>query len=369
MRVLHVINSLIPAGAEMLLRHMAPHFRAAGVDVTIALLKTLDSPPEHELRDAGFPFLPIEGEIYSPGHIGKLARHLDHFDLVHSYLFPAQLWVAAAAALARSAVPLVTTEQNTTNRRRKPWFHPLDRWMYRRYRAIGCCSEGTRASLAEWVPEVSGRLSVIYNGAPIERFRAASPALRSQVLPGREGQFVAAFVARFDPQKDHATLFRAMLQVPQLDVILLGEGASRPDMERLCRTLGISQRVHFLGRRADVPELLKMCDLYIHSANWEGFGIAVVEAMSAGLPVIASDVAGLREVVEGAGVLFPAADDAALVSQITDVLGNRERRAALGEASSRRAAEFSIERAAASWMKLYEDVLRDTSRTSAACAD
>ena len=370
MRVLQVINSLILAGAEMLVRDLAPRLQARGVEITLAVLKTLDSPLEHELRAAGYRFLPIESSIYNPEHMWKLARYVGEFDVVHTHLFPAQLWAAGAVALAGGATPLVSTEPSTSNNRRKAWFRPLDRWMYRRYAFIACNSQATRDSLAAWVPGVRDRLAVIYNGIPLERFQAAAPARREEVLPGREKQKIVIFVARFDRAKDHATLLRAVARLSGVDLLLVGDGDSRPQAEELGRKLGIAGRVHFLGRRHDIPQLLKMSDLNVQSSVFEGFGIAAAEAMSAGLPVIASDVPGLNEIVRGAGLLFPAGDDAALANHMASVLGSPARREQLAAASLRRAPEFSIERTADAWIEAYEGVARDRKRpTTAAYAD
>src|SRR5690242_16195118 len=358
MRVLHVINSLILAGVEVLLREMAPRIRARGIEISLAVLKTLDSPLEHELRAAGIHFLPIESSIYSPAHIRSLARHIGDYDVVHSYLFPAQLWVAAARASARSRVPLVTTEQSTTNRRRKRWLRPLDRWMYGQYSAIGCNSEATLQNLKEWVPQVADRLSIIYNGVPLDRFRAAHAACRAEVLQTDDPQrALVTFVARFDPAKDHATLLRALVRLPGVELALVGDGDSRRDMEVLAAKLGIGGRVHFLGRRHNIPELLKMSDVYVHSSNWEGFGIAAVEAMSAGLPVIATDVPGLGEIVRGTGLLFAPGDHEALAAHITAVLESTALRRKLTQASLRRASDFSIDSIVDQWIKVYESVV------------
>ncbi|MGH9492472.1 MAG: glycosyltransferase, partial [Terriglobales bacterium] len=317
MKVLHVINSLILAGVEVLLTEMVPHFQARGLEVEIAVLKPLDSPLEERLRSSGVPFLPNRtARIYSPAHVFSLARHLHKYDVVQANLFPAQLWVAAAAALAGATVPLVTTEQNTHNDRRHWWFHPLDRWMYGRYRAIACCSPETQDALVQWIPQVKPRVSVIPNGVPLERFENAQPLPRANVLPEDRSPIIM-FVARLQPQKDHVTLLRALAKIPRARLALVGDGELRPSLEALAASLGIWERVHFLGRRADVPQLLKLADVYVHSSHWEGFGIAAVEAMAAGLPVIASDVPGLSQVVGSAGLLFPRGDADCLAGHIS----------------------------------------------------
>lgn len=360
MKVLHVINSLILAGVEVLLAEMVPRFQARGLEVEVAVLKPLDSPLEHRLRDSGIPFFPNRVDrIYSPRHVFPLARRLHEFDLVQSYLFPAQLWVASAAVLAKRRVPLVTTEQSTHNDRRRWWLRPLDRWMYSRYRAIACNSPETLESLVRWVPGTKNRVSVIPNGVPIERFEEAQPLPRAGLLP-EDGSPLLIFVARLEPAKDHATLLRALAQVPGARLALVGDGELRPELEQLASSLGIRERVHFLGRRPDVPGLLKLADVYVHSSHWEGFGIAAVEAMAAGVPVIASDVPGLSQVVDSAGLLFPPGDAGCLAKHIRSLLASEPLRRRLAQAGQERARSFSIERSVEAYLNLYKSVLEES---------
>lgn len=360
MKVLHVINSLILAGVEVLLAEMAPRFRARGLEVEVAVLKPLDSPLERRLHDSGVPFLRGgDDRIYSPAHVLSLARRLHEFDLVQSYLFPAQLWVASAAVLAKRSVPLVTTEQSTHNYRRRWWYRPADRWMYSRYRAIACNSRETLESLVRWVPGAKPRACVIPNGVPIERFESAQPPPRASVLPD-DGSPLLMFVARIEPEKDHATLLRALAQVPEARLALVGEGVLRPQMEALAASLGIRERVHFLGRRPDVPQLLKLADVYVHSSHWEGFGVAAVEAMAAGMPVIVSDVPGLSQVVGSAGLLFPPGDADCLARHIRSLLASEPLRRQLAQAGRARARSFSIERSVEAYINLYQSVLEET---------
>ena len=174
MRVLHVIDSLIQAGAEAMVKDMVPRMRSAGVEVCVAVLNELDSPFERELRELNITFLPTAGGgIYSPTHVLSLRRHIHKFDVIQVYLFPAQLFAALAVVLAGSKVPLVLSEQTTYHRRRKMWLRPLEKWMYSRYTAIACASEAIAASLKDWVPGVSDKISVIPNGIDIQTFERA----------------------------------------------------------------------------------------------------------------------------------------------------------------------------------------------------
>ena len=356
MRVLQVIDSLIPAGAEVLVKELAPVFQVRGLNVTVAVLKILDSPLEKELRDNGVHFLPTAaGGIYSPRQILHLAKYMGDYDLVHAHLFPVQLWTAAAVRLCPARPVLVTTEHNPDNNRRRSWLRPLDRWLYRAYDAIACNSQATADALAVWAPGIRDKLQVVPNGIPLARFGSADPIPKREVV-GSDVP-VVTFVARLEPQKDHATLLRSMAAVSRAHLLLVGDGELRPRLGRLAQELGIQNRVHFLGRRSDVPQLLKMSDVYVHSTHSDGFGMAAVEAMAAGVPVIASLVPGLAEVVGGAGVLVPVGDSQVLAKEISALLASPARREQLSEAGRERALQFTIEACAEAYIRLYESLL------------
>lgn len=358
MRILQVINSLILAGAEVLLGDLVPRLRARGIDVTIAVLKNLDSTIEHELREAGIPFLPMSGSrIYSLRHIASLAHQIGAFDLVHAHLFPAQLWVAMAAGRARRPPLLVTTEHGLTNNRRHWWFRPIDRLLYRHYALIACNSQATATALAAWVPAAANRIQVVPNGIVVERFSQAVAAARQDILGTGDRVSLLVSVARLDSQKDHATLLRALARVPQAHLALVGDGELRSRLEGQAHTLGIAGRVHFLGRRPDVPQLLKMSDVFVHSTHSDGFCLAALEAMAAGIPVVATRVPGLAEVVGSAGVLVPPGDDAALAAAISSLLASEDKCEELAAAGMARARQFTIESSVEGYIRLYNAVL------------
>ena len=358
MRVLHVIDSLVLGGAEVLVKGLAPRMRARGIDFEVLILRRTNSPVEVAVREAGVPVHDTElKHLYSPVQIARLAGVVDGYDVVHVQLFPAQLWAAAAFAWRRRQPRLITTEQNTWNYRRNHWWlRPLDVWMYRQYEVIACNSVATAEELKRWCPATASKLRIVDNGISLEGFETATPAdLEGQVVPGLTR---LAFVARMHPQKDHATLLRAAAQLPSAQLVLVGEGSLRPQLEQMARDLHINERVAFLGHRTDVAQVLKACDIYVHSTNSDGFGIAAGEAMAAGLPVVVSDVPGLAEVVEGAGIVFPKGDDEALARELRMLIASPDRRRQMSRASSERARHFSIDRIVDEYIDLYQSVLQ-----------
>jgi len=362
-KVLIVINSLIQAGAEALVKDLAPQLRARRVQIAVAVLKRLDNSFEKLVEQAGVPLITLSGAgFYSARHLWWLRRTMQQFDLVHSVLFPSQLWVALAAKSLPRKPALIASEQNTDNRRRRfRWLRALDGWMYRQYSAIACASHAIADSLAQWAPQVHERICVIPNAIAVEHFAAASPADKKQII-GEGDPPVILFTARLQPQKDHVTLFRALTKVHGAHLLLAGDGELRPRLMRLAQELGLASRIHFLGRRDDIPQLLKMADVYAHSAHSEGFGIATLEAMAAGVPVVASDLPGLAEVVGQAGILVPPGDSEAMANALKQLLGSAELRQKLSTAGRQRAQEFSIQKTAQQFIELYGRVLSEHQR-------
>ncbi|MFZ0314042.1 MAG: glycosyltransferase [Candidatus Korobacteraceae bacterium] len=355
MRVLQLIDSLALGGAEVLVKDVAPRLRKRGVDCEVAVLCPLASPLESVLQAAGVP-LHTTGvnKIYSLRQVRPLARLIQNYDLVHVHLFPAQLWAVLALKRLGHRVPLVTTEHGTSNSRRRNWLRPLDAWMYPHYECIVCNSEATSEELIRWCPRIAPKVCVVPNGIPLNEFETAVPA----DLPRTHNMIRLVFVGRFEPPKDHGTILRALSRVPNAQLLLVGDGRLRAQTETLARSLGVAERTLFLGRRNDIAQILKASDIYVHSTAFDAFGIAACEAMAAGLPVIASDVPGLAQVVEGAGILFPAGDDRALAHELQTLIASPDRRRQMSEASRQRAQCFSIETTVDGCISMYESVLR-----------
>jgi glycosyltransferase involved in cell wall biosynthesis len=363
MRVLQIIDSLNCGGAEVMLTAMVPRFQTRGVVCDVVALLERPSPLEGMLLEQKI-HLRHTGvhRLYSPQQIFALAKPLRGYDLVHVHLFPAQLWTVLAAARSRCRIPLVTTEHATWNAHRRWWLQPVDKWMYSQYKRIACIGKAAAEELARWCPTVAGKINIIPNGIALDAFETAQPATLTP-LPSGVARLV--FVGRFDVPKDHATLLRALTAVQNAHLLLVGDGPQRQALQKLAQVLRITQRVTFLGWRSDVAAVLKASDIYVHSTHAEGFGIAACEAMAAGLPVVASDVPGLAQIVEGAGILFPPGNDRVLARQLTELIVSPERRRKMSQASVRRARQFSIEHTVDGYIRMYESVLQLPTRSIA----
>ncbi|HVD33593.1 MAG TPA: glycosyltransferase family 4 protein [Gemmatimonadales bacterium] len=198
------------------------------------------------------------------------------------------------------------------------------------------------------------RIVTVYNGMP-----DVAPRLRAD--PGREPARLV-MVARFGPQKDHPTLLHALagLQDHPWELDLIGDGPLMPEMQSLATRLGIGERVRFLGQRLDVDEILARAQASLLTTNWEGFPLSILEAMRAGLPVVASSVGGIGEAIcdEETGYLVPRGNVDLLRDRIARLLRDSALRVRFGLNGRRRyEAHFTLSHFVTKTLAVYEDVL------------
>lgn len=203
---------------------------------------------------------------------------------------------------------------------------------------------------------------VIRNGLPHR------PAARTRIAVREDlgltaSQLVALTAARFTAQKDHATLIEAipstLRETPDLSFVFAGGGQLRDACEERAAALGVAHATTFLGMRVDVPDLLAAVDLFVLPSRFEGLPLAVIEAMAAGLPVVATRVGGTDELVlDGVtGLLVPPGNAGALARAITELCRDPARAKAAGDAGrARYAAEFTAIWMASETARLYRSL-------------
>ena len=172
-------------------------------------------------------------------------------------------------------------------------------------------------------------------------------------------------VARLQPQKDHPTLFRALAELTDRNwtLELVGDGPDREALQSLARELEVADRVIFSGQRLDVPQRLKDSDVFVLATRWEGFPRSILEAMRAGLPVVATDVGGCREsVVDGeTGFLVPREDPVQLRDRLRLLIDSPELRVQMGQKGRKRFEEnFTFEGMYERTVAVYREVLSNT---------
>lgn len=365
MKILHIIGSLEMGGAENLLIPLTAEQRRQGNDVSVLLLRKASNPTVTEKIQSNrinVSWLIENGSLYNPLLIFKLRPYLKENDIVHIHLFPSLYWVGFAKWLTRNSAPLVYTEHSTKNRRREnPIFNRLDRIVYQyAYKHIIACSEKARETYLDAYPNID-HITTVNNGVDTKQNREAQPYSKQELLGISEDSFVVTMVARFMFMKRQDTIVEAISKLPaKFHACLVG---SEPDDEgllkvkKLAKELGVSDRVHFLCIRSDVPRILKTSDVVMMSSEYEGLSLSSIEGMAAGKPFIATDVNGLREVVSGAGELFELYNSDQLASILSKLESDKEYYSMVAKRCSQRAAEFDIKVMADKYLDIYYNVL------------
>jgi glycosyltransferase involved in cell wall biosynthesis len=208
---------------------------------------------------------------------------------------------------------------------------------------------------------------VIYNGVDLATFseNLDDRAYGRHAMGVGTKDFVILQVARLDALKDHATAIRAIERVarhrPDARLVLVGEGPEEGTIRAEVRRRSLESRVVFLGLRSDVPRLLPAADVFLLTSVSEGIPVTLIEAMGAALPVVATRVGGVGEVVDDGvtGLLSPAGDDAGLAEQILRLAGRPEERKRMGRSGRERArAMFTEEQMHEGYLRLYQEMLR-----------
>ena len=357
MRILHVITSLRIGGAEKLMVDLLPRLRDMGNDVELLVFDGIETPFMQQLRAQGIRIhiSAVGRSVYHPVHLWHLMKLMRQYDVVHTHNTAPQLFTAIASLAARRVL-CVTTEHNTTNRRRDKWYLKMgDMWMYRQYQRIICISDQAEKNLRSYLAETSDKICTIYNGIDVKKYNSVP----STSDGSQKTDFTVAMVAAFREQKDQKTLIRAMAKLPQhirLRLIGTGEAVLIAECKALAEELRVSDRVDFLGMRSDVPELLAQADAVVLSSHYEGLSLSSLEGMASGKPFIASDVEGLYEIVSGYGLLVPHQDADTLAGVIRQVAEDSDYAAAVAARCLERAKQFDIFAMASKYNQVYQEL-------------
>ena len=334
---------------------------AGAYDVgAVGLYPTYKSATEQAMSQAGIPLWRLDKRRgFDARMFHRIHGVLREFqpDIVHSHLYVLPYTLPASIL---SGIPvLVHTVHNQAEREAGAAGRILQRRAFRKRVVPVAVSR----SVADSLRQVYGIKDavVIPNGIPVGEFRA-DRAVRERRrgelgLDDRDLLFVST--GRLTLQKNPLLMLRAFaaLAAPRAHLVLVGEGPLQSRIEEEARFCELQDRVHLLGYRSDVREWLAAADIFLLSSDWEGHPLGAMEAMASGLPVIATTVGGVPEVVESGlhGLLVPPGDVRALTGAMRFLLERPQERAAMAQASRRRAAtDFSLERMVRAYDELYQ---------------
>ena len=363
-RVVYLAHTFSVGGAEEmvlnLVRHLPPRFEPMACCIHDA------GPIGEEIRRTGTPVavLGLNPGLRRPFDLSGIRAYLRETQpqIVHTFLLTASLYGRLAAILEH--VPIVIgTEVNIYERKKK--HHAIaERLLMAGTDRVVVSATSVRDFYIDQVHADPAKVEVIYNAVDFAQARATTPRAAMRAALGvADAVPVAGVIARLTEQKGHRFLFEAMAAAPalaQLHLLVIGGGDLQADLVARAGALGISARVHFLGPRRDLGDLLGAMDLFVMPSLWEGLPLSLVLAMGAGLPSVATAVAGIPEVIDHdrTGLLVPAADAPALGVALTRIVTDaalRDRLGAAGRASV--LPRFGVDRYVESITQLYDRLL------------
>lgn len=385
-RILHVVTSLASGGAERQLVDVVCNTSQPEFEHIVCHLRPQDFFAE-QIRRAGHRVvgLNLTGKypwLAAAKQLVPLIRR-ERPDCLHSWLFDADV-SARLAHLSVRRLPLVTSVQapnyDPETVRVMNWspakINAL-RWLDKASArwsnpAFVACSKFVQETTMESLGVAASRIRVIYNSVDPNTLRCApdEPRALRRSLDIPEDAVVFITVGRLDPQKEQADLVRAFGQLAaaraQAYLAIVGEGPLGPGLKVLAAELGVAERVRFLGRRTDVGACLEMADVYAFPSGFEGFGIALVEAMFKRLPCAASRVGPIPEIIEDGvdGLLFTPGAVNELRDALAALYDDPARRRSLGERGFQSSwGRFRSELTIPQWENFYREIAqREVSR-------
>ena len=336
-------------GVTTYLLHVLPLLRAAGVELTVCFLRAPHAAAE-ELRSHGIQPVFLDAGKWDPTvalRIAALARR-DRVRLLHATGVKGTLAARIAARLTGARTLLHVHDLNDPG----AVLGALQGLLARPTDAAVCVSQAVRELASGRYHVRPERVCIARNGIPLEALRQAGAGARSDVraeLDIEPGRPVLAVIGRLHPVKGHRALLTMLPAIvhscPRAQLLVIGDGPERPACEALARGLGISGQVRFLGKRSDVPRLLSAIDLVLMPSQSEGLGLAAIEALAAGRPVIAFAVGGLPEVVVDGlnGRLVPPGDCEAFTRAVIDTLQDSGQRLSYARGAASSAQNFGVE--------------------------
>jgi glycosyltransferase involved in cell wall biosynthesis len=373
-KVVQIVPLLSPGGAERVAVHLARGLNRRRYEtLVISYSGRVGCDLDHMLEEAG-----IEARYLGkhPGFDYRVYSRLDSVlkeyepDVIHTHLHV--LRYALPSMLLMKRVAMVHTVHNLAEREIEPRGRLIQRYALTHGVKPVAVAEEVAASLEKLYGIRD--CQVISNGIPTDLY--ANPQAPRKEWRAKEGfkddDILFVCVARFWPQKNHALLLKSFAQGPASDprahLVLVGEGDLRAVLEEQARNLNLAGKVHFLGLRSDIPDVLGATDVFVLSSDYEGNPLSVMEAMASGLPIVSTAAGGVPNLFEAGkeGFLTSPGDIHGLAKSMNSLLKYQTARASMGAAAARRAQEnFDLSKMVRAYEQVYEDLLAHSQHRNA----
>jgi len=363
--VLYVIWSLDTGGAEQVVAALAKGLDSQRFRTIVCCLNW-----EGELADSvknhGIPIIALnKRKGFDPMIIGKLRRLMRQYeiDVVHTHLWTSNFWGRIAAATAR--VPAVVATEHNVDLWKSPYHFFCDRQLARVTSRVVYVSDAVKSFYVGKTGIDAPKGLRIHNGIETSGFRTGgdSSKLRADMGIAQDAKVITT-IGRLVPQKGHRlfvdTMKRVHARCPEAIGLIVGDGELHQDLEGYIREQDLEKVVSLTGLRSDIPQILKLSDVFVLSSFHEGFPITILEAMATGRCCVVTDVGGNREAVETGvtGFVVPAGDVGALADPISRLLSDDSLRLEMGGAAQERVDRlFSLESMVEQTEHLYAEIL------------
>lgn len=333
-KILYLFVHLNYGGAEVGLYTTLKNINRDKFDCRVVSIEEKGAVGE-EIEKIGFRvvYLNEKARLFNLALIGKIGRILDEEkpDILHTSLFYANFLGRIAAFFTRPKT-IITEERSMYTEKR--FYHVLiDKILSFFTDKIIVCSNSVLDFTVRQEGISRDKFYLIYNAVDAERFDIKESKDRLRMQYGfSQDDFIVGSVGSLIPKKGHIYLLRSVLSlsadIPNLRVLIIGDGAIRDDLMQSPEALKLKNKIVFLGARRDIPELMKVMDIFVLPSLQEGFPRTLIEAMYSGLPVVASNLSGIPEIVINGqnGFLVPPRDSIAIRDRISDLYNQPELR-------------------------------------------
>jgi len=371
-KILYIITSSGIGGAERILYYTATGLDYNKYDISVCSLKKMGEIAE-DLEKQGIEVycLHMGGRESFWGWLSSIIALIRLFPylirirptIIHSFLFRANILARIAGYL--TGIPIIISSIRVMGGEKK-YFHYVEMitsFMVDHYVTV---SESVKRYIIDKSKISAEKISVIYNGVNFKGQHDSQEKNPKMPFKIEDKDRILMTVGRLHKQKGHCYLIQAVSKVrkefPKVKLLLTGEGEEENNLKKLVKSLDLTNKVIFAGLSSDIEEILPIAELFILPSLWEGFPNALLEAMAAGKPVVATQVGGIPEIVVHGetGVLIPPRDTDALAIAIIDLLQNKLKAKNMGEAGRIRAGKrFSIYKMIEKTENLYQELLKE----------
>jgi len=355
MKILQVIPYFCFGGAETMCENLCYAQKKLGHDVVVVSLYPERTPISQRMEAAGVRIVYLDKKLgMDVSMVPKLLRLMkqEKPDVVHTHLDVVKY--AAAAAKMAGIRRCVHTVHNVAQKEAEGLAQKINKVYFRMgWTKPVALSPEVRRTIAQVYGMPEHEIPVIYNGVDLSR---CSPKMD---YADRETMLLL-HIGRFNEQKNHEGLLRSFRRLlekhPQCRLRLVGDGELKSDMEKLARELGIAGSVEFSGSQSDVHPFLQSADLFLLPSNYEGMPMTIIEAMGTGLPIVATAVGGVPDMVENqVSALLTPCDEQAVCDACDKLLADAQLRERLGRNALAGSVKFSAEQMAKNYCNFYLD--------------